>query len=222
MEEEILKQYCNNKKAIRAISRDLGINRKKIQSVLRKNNILVDSCRKTEEQKTASKERMKKYQHLGAEAKKGSTLTENQRRKITVGKIGYIGLDLSKYTDYVKLRFLIRTLRPSRLKIGTSKEKLVAYLDKFYFDSNFSTIYEKWIFSGKKKWYTPSLDHKLPVSKGGSINDLDNIRVTTWFENYCKSDFTDSEWLNFLEETKMDSELFYIKKEYLVENKNAV
>lgn len=40
----------------------------------------------------------------------------------------------------------------------------------------------------------PSLDHIVPKSKGGSLNNIDNLQFLTWFENRAKNDLTQEEW----------------------------
>lgn len=56
----------------------------------------------------------------------------------------------------------------------------------------------------------PSLDHKIPKSKGGT-NTLDNLQFLTVFENLSKRDFTQEEWQQFKKNTNTHSE-YYIEE----------
>ena len=53
----------------------------------------------------------------------------------------------------------------------------------------------------------PSIDHKTPVSRGGN-NDIQNLQFLTVFENLCKRDMTEQEWLLFKNKTSTKSEYF--------------
>ena len=82
----------------------------------------------------------------------------------------------------------------------------------FWEDINFNKIYNHWKQKEKTKntyydLYKPSLDHKLPLSKGGK-SELSNLQVLTLFENLSKRDMTVEEWENFKLETNTSSSLF--------------
>ena len=83
-----------------------------------------------------------------------------------------------------------------------------SYIRKFYFDEQFNAIYNAWKESGKNKWLSPSIDHKVPLVKGGDNVGLDNLQFITWFENRAKCDMTESEWREFKEKTNTKSDYF--------------
>jgi hypothetical protein len=100
---------------------------------------------------------------------------------------------LMQFSDFSKLKLLndVITNRSGRWSVSTEWYK--AYIEKFYNDEQFNSIYTTWIIGGKVKYKKPSLDHITPKAKGGT-NALDNLQFLTWFENRCKNDMTQTEW----------------------------
>jgi hypothetical protein len=100
---------------------------------------------------------------------------------------------LMQFEDFDKLKLLndVITKRSDRFDVSTEWYK--EYLLKFYYDSDFNIIYNKWIKSNFEKYIKPSLDHINPKSKKGN-DDLSNLQFLTWFENRCKNDMSQLEW----------------------------
>ena len=93
-----------------------------------------------------------------------------------------------------------------------SKEEYLNTVQYFYFDSQFNAIYKFWKNNkGKDKtyydWAKPSIDHKIPKSRGGT-DELNNLQVLTVFENLTKRDMTWNEWIIFKKETQTQSDYF--------------
>jgi 5-methylcytosine-specific restriction endonuclease McrA len=68
-------------------------------------------------------------------------------------------------------------------------------------------MYNSWN-NNKGKWNIPTLDHIIPLSRGGDFFDLDNIQILTWFENRAKAEMTQKEWEDFKIITSTKSDLF--------------
>lgn len=100
-----------------------------------------------------------------------------------------------EFPDFSKLKLLnnVITKRDNRWNVSTEWYK--NYIERFYNDEQFNSLYLSWVESGKIKYKKPSLDHIVPKSKGGT-NSLDNLQFLSWFENRCKNDMTQDDWDN--------------------------
>lgn len=91
-------------------------------------------------------------------------------------------------------------------------EKYKEALNYFYYNIQFNKVYDFWL-SQKNKTNTfydmakPSLDHIVPISRGGT-SQLDNLQVLTVFENLAKRDMTMQEWQEFKRNTNTHSSFF--------------
>ena len=100
---------------------------------------------------------------------------------------------LQQFDDIEKLKMLNRmaTSRSGRFEISDTDYQL--YILRFYYDDAFNKIYQKWLNSGKEKYFRPSIDHVTPISLGGN-HSVENLQILTWFENRCKNDMAQAEW----------------------------
>lgn len=107
-----------------------------------------------------------------------------------------VGLDfLLKFDNPDKIRFLLMQLNIDAFnrKYEYTVEYLKEYFVKFYDDKRFNRLYVLYKKTGNR-FIKPSLDHKIPVSKGGT-NDLENLHFISFLENNCKNDMTWNDWL---------------------------
>lgn len=96
--------------------------------------------------------------------------------------------------------------------LNCSKEEYLNAIQYFYFNDQFNAIYDFWQNNKNKDktyydWAKPSIDHRIPQSRGGT-NKLDNLQILTVFENLAKRDMTQEEWENFKKTTKTQSDYF--------------
>ena len=131
--------------------------------------------------------------------------------------------DLSFCSENFEKFLLIHTILTNNTNayyLNCSKEEYLQTVKYFYSDKQFNSIYDFWISNKNKDktyydWAKPSLDHKIPKSRGGT-DQLNNLQILTVFENLAKRDMTWEEWNNFKKETKTHSDYFienFIKEE---------
>lgn len=124
---------------------------------------------------------------------------------------------LEQYSiNFNRYRFIntLLTHLKSKYYLECSLEEYKAALDYFYKDEQFNRVYDFWEMHKQENstfydWAKPSLDHIIPISRGGS-DCLDNLQILTVFENFSKRDLTMEEWNLFKKENKTTSN-YYIE-----------
>lgn len=116
-----------------------------------------------------------------------------------------ISLDYLMQFDYEKLKTLNKLMLSHNVSVN-SLEEFKQFLEKFYNCPNFSDLYEVWLENDKETRLKPSIDHIVPISKDGAIG-IDNLQIMSWFENWCKNDFTGKEWDEFKTRTNFTGDI---------------
>lgn len=205
-EAEVVRLYVEEGWTLRMVSDKLATNHHTIKRILVRNGVPV--VRKWFPRAYTDEHRRKISETSKGRTSwcKGLKLSNEACKKNMLAK-WKSKMSLDAYTDYPRLKFLTRYFYGKESKLGCDDDSRRRFLDRFYFDTAFNAVYDAWIASGKDKWHRPSLDHKTPVSKGGSF-DLDNLQFISWFENRAKCDMDQAEWDNFKERTGTTSDLF--------------
>ena len=209
-EELIIKEYCENNLSIYKISKKYNTSSKIISKVIdnnripkkKKNNNIGRKLSIQTKNKISDSIKNLSVHPSGWKHTFASNLN-NIKAQFKLPKDS----DLSKYSDYDKLKKITYFLSKNIKKETKTPEYILNFIDYFYNDHQFNKIYDEWKIS-KNKWNQPSLDHKTPITRGGS-DEISNLQVLTWFENRCKIDLTQEEWNNFKKKTGTISNLFY-------------
>ena len=127
---------------------------------------------------------------------------------------GLKGLDenyLLSFDDFDKFLFIHKSIRRFLRVTEISIEQYKNYIDTFYNDKQFNYIYNFWKTKERENTFydmaKPSIDHKIPISRGGN-SDIQNLQFLTVFENLCKRDMTEQEWLLFKNKANTKSDYF--------------
>lgn len=99
---------------------------------------------------------------------------------------------LSQFNDIEKLKYLNRSISRKRDCEGFTTKGYKQFIEKFYYDEKFNSLFDKWIETGDK-WIKPSLDHIKAKSQKGSLL-VDNLQFISWLENRAKIDIEQGEW----------------------------
>lgn len=187
-ENDVINLYITSKFSLNKIANDLKISANRVKAILVRNSVSLEGDRDRD-----------------------LSTFSSSRHRIALSFYcrgwDFIEKEFEEFSDFDKLKFLInRTGRNKRVEM-VSKECFLNFIKKFYNCDSFNKLYNNWILSGKNKWFIPSLEHKIPVSRGGS-NTLENLTFMTWFENKMKCDMTTEEWEILKEETKTTSKIF--------------
>lgn len=191
-EIDVIKLYTIDKKSIKIISKELKTHSKNISSILKNNNIQIKY--------TFTQEHKNKLCGVNKKlsiSKKGTknSIISNYKNMANHLRYDVDYLWLMKFTDFEKIKFLNNAITRNRdYKFNTDLYK--KYINFFYFDEHFNTIYKKWLDNNKNIWLKPSLDHINPKTKNNETLDfIENLTFLTWFENRCKSNIDYKTWV---------------------------
>ena len=176
MDSKLIVELYQNGNSMRSIADKLGTNHKLISRVLKKNGV-----------KTREPKNLRGVKKFNCDIERNyNNMATHLRFDVSVGW-------LMQFKDFDKLKLLndVITNRSGRWSVSTEWYK--SYIERFYNDKQFNSIYVTWVESGKVKYKKPSLDHITPKAKGGT-NSIDNLQFLSWFENRCKNDMTQTEW----------------------------
>lgn len=195
-EKKIVYAYTVERKTLRMVADEFETNHHRIKRILEKNGIEItqkDRIHKpfTEEHKRkisqSSKGRKSYWQ--GKKMPK-ETLYKNMAAHLKWN----VPLDfLMQYEDIDRLKVLNRMLTRGRVSEHFNTASYMAFIEKFYDDKQFKSVYADYIGERKKKYAAPSLDHIVPLARGGTW-ELNNLQILSWVENHAKVDFMPDEW----------------------------
>jgi len=176
IDKNLVCEMYKNGKSMRRIALTFNTNHKLISKILKGENI-------------------KTRQHLNLRGKRKFNC-DNELRYNNMATHLRFDVDivfLMQFQDFQKLKLLNDVIKGRSGRFDVNTEWYKEYILKFYTDTNFNIIYNKWINSNFNKYKKPSLDHINPKSKKGN-NDLSNLQFLTWFENRSKNDMSQLEW----------------------------
>ena len=206
-EQLIVSLYTVDKWSLRRIASHVGTDHHRVKRILLKHSVSIKVKGQKPKPYTDEHKHKVGLASRGREAwNAGQTMSEASRRTNMAAKLK-TSIDLDRYPDYDKLKFLTHFLSKRKKHIGYNDSIRQEFLDKFYFDPAFNRLYDQWAARNRNRWYRPTLDHIEPQANGGSW-ELDNLQFLTWFENRAKADMSNHEWECFKDTTHTHSDLF--------------
>lgn len=201
-ESEVVRLYSQEKMTLRMVGEKLDIDHHRVARILEKNRINVTTVGR--KRKPFSDEHKRKISETSKGRPshwKGKKMpTESLYKNMKAHLHWDVDLKfLQQFEDVERLKVVNSLLGRERVAKHFSKEKYKTFITKFYNDSQFIKVYKDYIVE-KKSYAYPSLDHIVPLSKGGGW-DIDNLQILSWVENRAKYNFLPDEWE-------------YIKKKY--------
>jgi hypothetical protein len=207
--KSIISEYSENTSiTLRELSSKYGIHHVTISAFLKKNGIAIrrTGARIGHPVKESTRQLFSKL-HAGNTYTVGRKQTNSTKLKIiaTMWKVDYSAL--LQYPNANKVKLIIQWMNSSRNMLNFEISTRLTFLDHFYKDESFNRIWDIWIKNGKKQEYKPSIDHKIPYTRGGTC-DFANLQIITWFENRAKGNMTESEWEIFKKVNNLKCDLF--------------
>lgn len=211
-ELEIVRLYDIEKYTLRRIGKIVGIDHHRVKRILKKygagisNKDRAITSRKGYKKKPFTEEHRKNIGLVGKgriPANKGKKMPKVSLYKNMQTHLKRdVSLDfLLQFDDIDKLKCITSIINRDRVSKHFSDEQYKEFLFHFYNDETFNKTYNNWIIENKQQYAKPSLDHVVPLSKGGSWK-IENLQIIPWCVNRAKFDFLPSEWN-------------YIRKKYL-------
>jgi len=195
-EEKVKLLYQVEKYTLRRIAKELNIDHHRVARILEKHGIEITQEGRnrapfSEEHRKKISESTKGRQGVW----KGKKMPKKTLYKNMLAHIQWeVDLDfLMQFDDIEKLKILNKMLTRDRVSSHFTTEKYKEFILKFYYDKQFCLVYEDYLKENKNKYAMPSLDHIIPLSKGGTW-ELDNLQILSWVVNRAKFDYMPEEW----------------------------
>lgn len=194
LDEEIKRLYVDEKFTLRKVGRIIGKDHHYIKRRLV--TMGVEITRKDRKHEPISEETRRKISKSAKGRVPPWTGKKMPKSAIYKNMLTHIRWDISldfltQFDNIEKLKCLNKMLF-KRTPENFSIENYKLFITKFYYDEKFNKQFN-YFSESKNKWDMPSLDHIIPLSKGGTW-DLDNLQILSWFENRAKCNMDNQEF----------------------------
>ncbi len=199
LEENIIKTYIPGKTSLRDIAKLHNTNHHMVKRILDRNNInIIRAVKRSSETQKNINIKLSYEKIIQSISPIDISNRDIRLFKCMCCKNDKISLEfcLTHFKDYNKIHLLFKLTQQSgkSRNFNWSSIELQNYYLRYYNDELFNNLYNQYLDNDKNTWYKPSLDHIIPISKGGD-NHLDNLEMMTWFENKSKGNKSKNKWL---------------------------
>lgn len=209
-ELEIIRLYDIERYTLRRIAKLYNTDHHRIKRILEKHNVQITSHKERKQIPMSEETKMK----IG-NANRGKSRNVGRKMPISLLYVNMqkhlkynVPLDFLKEFEIDKLKTLNSVIKNTRVSKHFNSDKYMEFVNFFYYDEGFNFTYNNWIKEGKKKYAKPSLDHIIPLSKGGTW-DIDNLQIIPWCINRAKFNYLINEWEHILQRYFMNGGDFY-------------
>lgn len=201
-EQKIVEMYKNNRYTLRHLAELFSTDHHKIKRILLKNGVKITRRNTLKEFSQAHRDKISATRkELFQSGKitawsKGKKMTYNCKLKNLKTHLSFkVSLEwLKQFEDIEKLKILNYSIRKTEYRKDWDNKIYQKYIERFYNDKQFNVIYNRWKKGGEIKWLKPSIDHIVPLSKNGVIDNFNNWQFLTWIENRAKFNIEQEEW----------------------------
>lgn len=195
-EMEVIRLYTEENMTLRMVGNELNIDHHRVARILNKHNIEVTNVGR--KRKPFSEEHRQKISESSKGRPshwKGKKMPKDALYKNMMNHLQWDAeLEfLQQFDDIEKLKIINGFLTRDRVSIHFDSKKYKEFVLKFYNDPQFEKVYSDYLLENKAPYSKPSLDHIIPLSKGGTW-DLNNLQILSWVENRAKYNFMPDEW----------------------------
>lgn len=191
------------KYTLRRIAKIYHTDHHRIGRIIEKYNIEIKNDDRTITPRKGYKKKPFTEEHrknIGLSAKGRKTNLGKKMPKISLYKnmASHLHRDISlefllSFEDIYKLKCLTSIINKDRVSKNFNDEQYKRFLQHFYYDKTFNNTYNNWLNENKQQFAKPSLDHVIPLSKGGTW-ELENLRIIPWCINRAKYNYMPDEW----------------------------
>lgn len=202
-EIKIVQLYIKQKYTLRRIAKIYHIDHHRIGRILEKYKIKISNDDRAATsrkgyKKTPFTEEHRKNIGLSAKGRKTNLGKKMPKMSLYKNMAAHLHRNVSlefllSFEDIDKLKCLTSIINKDRVSQNFNDEQYKEFLKHFYYDNTFNRTYDNWINENKKQFAKPSLDHIVPLSKGGTW-ELSNLCIIPWCINRAKYNFMPDEW----------------------------
>lgn len=202
-ELNIVRLYTTEKYTLRRIGRIIGIDHHRVKRIIEKHGVSLSNGDRVQAKKRGYKRKPFSEEHrrkigLATRNRKLPPRPKATPEMICRNMVGHLHRDIPldfflSFSDVNKLKCLTSIANRDRVSEHFNDEQYKNFISHFYYDDVFDRVYQNWQNEQQRQYAKPSLDHIIPLSKGGTW-ELSNLQIIPWCVNRAKYNYLPNEW----------------------------